>query len=225
MGCLVLYHTPGSYCIVASCLLASCLLLLPSLYFIAFNGLFQYSVGSGGSTHSSIGSACTCKMKGHLLRLGRNRLRMQLQLSWVNLAIGQCLSRPTENDSVVTSLSRCERLKCRANLAGFACHSHSYVGSVGFGYVNFPSAQRSPPNPPAVGGNLSSHKTSKVYWPTPTVDGEAVTYAYVGISHGGVCALEIGRRTIVDVKLNIRIKETKIALFLENFKFFSFLLF
>ncbi len=51
---------------------------------------------------------------------------------------------------------------------------------------------RSPPSPPAVGGYLSSHMTMSVYWFTPTVSGEVVTKAYVGIFHAGVCELAEG---------------------------------
>jgi hypothetical protein len=64
--------------------------------------------------------------------------------------------------------------------------------------------------PAAVGGTLSSQKTSMTGWLTPTGFGPAAMYAYVGIFHGGVCALAVG--TVDNIPADsIKIKMVAIA--------------
>jgi hypothetical protein len=78
--------------------------------------------------------------------------------------------------------------------------------------------------PAAVGGTLSSQKTSMTGWLTPTGFGPAAMYAYVGILHGGVCALAVDTVEKMPAESN-KIKAIAIAvsgtcvfdLFISNF--------
>lgn len=76
---------------------------------------------------------------------------------------------------------------------------------------------RSPPLPPAVGGMQFSHMTSKVYSLTATVLGDATTYAYVGMLHGGSWAFAVGIATTITERDNSKISAT-----LNSVLFFSF---
>jgi hypothetical protein len=78
--------------------------------------------------------------------------------------------------------------------------------------------------PAAVGGILSIQKTAVTGWLIPTGSGLRAIYAYVGISHGGSCALASGKATRVTAIVSIRSKPIKTAaFFVENCVFFPLL--
>ncbi len=81
----------------------------------------------------------------------------------------------------------------------------------GFVMLTWKPRHLSPPAPPAVAGYLSSQATISVYSPTPTVCGEVVTYAYVGMFHGGECAAAKGiavAKAPVAIKMMAKIEST-----------------